>query len=70
MRFDYTHGKTPVYMVALHGELYSDYYYVHYYKDAKKLFDDIKNTEHSPATVSIFDIRKDIRKAFAKIDKA
>ena len=67
MRFDYTHGNRAKYIVSLYGWNVGDHYYCDSYKQAKRIFDDIKNREHEKGTtLSLSDIAKDIRKEFMK----
>lgn len=67
MKFNYTRGKEARYMVHVYAWNVNDMYYVHYYKDARRLYESIlTGTLESGTAVSIYDIKKDIRKAFYK----
>lgn len=69
MRFDYTKGQSAKYLVSVYYGMLEDHYYFHYYKDAKKLFEDLKSKKEDlgGASVSINDLEKDIRKDYARI---
>lgn len=68
MKFDYTHGKEAKYMVSAYCWSGSDQYYVESMTQAKKLFESLKQSnEGRDAVVSIYDLKKDIRKAFARV---
>ena len=67
MRFDRTSGKEARYMVTLYGWNVEDHYYCDSYKAAKKIFDGISHKDHEKGVaLSIYDMKKDIRKAFIK----
>lgn len=67
MKFDRTNGKNAVYIVTLYGETVADYYYYHYLKDAKNLFNRLKEGNHEKGTIiSIYDLINDTRKEFFK----
>lgn len=66
MVFDCTKGKEPVYLVMIHYWWGSDKNYFHYYKEAKEFFEKICPENHGGCSVSLYDLRKDIRKAFKK----
>ena len=67
MRFDRTNGKEARYMVTLYGWNIEDHYYCDSYKIAKKIFDEISHKYHEKGVaLSIYDMKKDIRKAFIK----
>ena len=63
MKFDYSKGKEPKYIVTLHGEMTSDRYYFHYYKDSKKMFDNIDETD-GYVSANIYDLKTDVRKDY------
>ena len=68
MKFDRTDGKQARYMVSIYRERTADQIYYHYYRPAKECFDRIKNGEQEKGnTISLYDINKDVRKAFAKL---
>ena len=68
MRFDYTQGKKAKYIVSVHSWNVSDHYYCNCYKQAKELFDKLReNKEFKGRTVSVYDLKNDIQKNFAKI---
>lgn len=70
MRFDYTHGLEAKYMVSVYGDTVCDHYYFHYYNAAKKMFNNIVadcGGGFYGYTISICDIKKDVRKDFARI---
>ncbi len=67
MRFDKTNGKEARYMVTLYGWNVEDHYYCDSYKAAKMIFDEISHKDHEKGVaLSIYDMKKDIRKAFIK----
>ena len=66
MKFDYTKGQEARYMVSIYRWNVDDHYYLHNYRDAKKLFDEIKQKEED-ASVSLWDLKKDIRKEYARV---
>ena len=66
MRFDYTKGKAPRYMVQVYRGFNNDQYYLHEYKEAKELYEKLKKEERKDTYISIYDTVKDIRKAFTK----
>ena len=67
MRFDRTNGKEVRYMVTLYGWNVEDHYCCDSYKTAKKIFDEISHKDHEKGVaLSIYDMKKDIRKAFIK----
>lgn len=66
MRFDHTRGKTAKYVVNLYAWNVEDHSYFHYYKEAKALFDRLKKKQDNGTTLSIYDLQKDERKAFAR----
>lgn len=68
MRFDYTKGKEAKYLVGIHGENFGDQYYFHYYKEAKAMFDKMKeNHRGSGVALNLYDMTNDVRKAFLKL---
>ena len=67
MRFDFTSGKKERYLVQVYYWKVEDKFYYHYYKDAKKKFNELTDEEFNEGTIiSIYDIEKDKRKAFFK----
>lgn len=67
MKFDFTHDKPANYVVSIYGWNNGDQLYYHYYKEAKQKFEEIKNKGLKMGTsLSIWDLKKDIRKAFIK----
>lgn len=67
MRFDRTNGKNARYMVNIYGNSVEDHYYYHYYKDADGMFNSLLRIPHEKGTIiSIYDLQKDIRKAFQR----
>lgn len=67
MKFDYTKGQTAKYMVNIYRWNTDDQYYVHYYREAKQLLEWAKKKEAEGTTISIYDIKNDIRKEYARI---
>lgn len=68
MMFFCTKGKPAVYLVSIYNWNVEDKTYFHYLKDAKAFFERAKHMPHENGTViSIYDIKKDIRKAFYKV---
>lgn len=67
MKFDMTGGKRAVYLVSLYGVGVEDFYYFHYYKDAKEMFNRLKGANHKKGTIiSVYDLIHDLRKDFAR----
>lgn len=67
MRFDYTKGEEAKYVVSLYNWNINDHLYYHTYKEAKEHFNKLKNGFFPEGTVvSIYDLKKDVRKAFKK----
>lgn len=70
MVFDYTHGQKAVYVVTVScGNCY-DRYYFHYLKNAKMLFESIKNHPSwysGRVCLRIYDIKHDVCKALAHL---
>lgn len=66
MRFDYTHGNEAKYMVSLYGWNVQDYYYYASYKDAKEAFKNIQSEGHKDVALSLWDLKKDVRKEYVK----
>lgn len=64
MRFDMTQGKSPRYMVSIYRWNVSDYYYFNTYREAKNLYDKVKDTEQG--IISLYDIKNDIRKEYTR----
>lgn len=67
MRFDYTKGQGAKYMVSIHRESGDDFYYFHYFKGAKELFDSAKTREAEGTSISLYDMKKDIRKEYVRV---
>lgn len=68
MKYDFTHGEEARYIVSVYGEKVQDQMYYHSYRRAKGLFDLLKKEPHEKGTViSIYDLRTDTRKDFAKV---
>lgn len=72
MKFDYTHGNEAKYMVSRYGWATQDQYYVDSMATAKKLFEALKGRNEWKSTssewksISIYDLKKDVRKAFVR----
>lgn len=64
MKIDRTGGKEARYMVSIYRWNVSDYYYFNSYREAKNLYDKIKDTEQG--IISLYDIKKDIRKEYTR----
>ena len=63
MRFDYTKGMTPKYMVSIHRWNGSDYNYFHYFREALDLFEKLKTRIHDDqTTIRLYDLDRDIVK--------
>lgn len=77
MRFDYTHGKEARYVVVLYSltGFSSDHYYFHEYRKAKEFFkqacetEQARETESTVEAISVYDMKRDIRKDFCRISK-
>lgn len=68
MRFDYTKGKKARYVVSLYGWNIEDHYYFNNYKEAGEMYKQLlkKHKDEVATCLGIYDLDKDIRKAFAK----
>ena len=67
MKFDFTKGKSPKYMVSIYGELIEDKIIYHYYRDAMSKFASIvAQGQPQGVAVSVYDMTKDVRKAYKK----
>lgn len=69
MRFDYAKGQPAKYIVNVYRWNSSDQYYVHYYREAKHLLESLKKQEAEGTTISVYDLKNDIRKDYARILK-
>ncbi len=67
MRFDYTKGKEAKYMVTLYSWNVNDRSFFHSFDEAKALFDRLKNSELKDALVSLWDVKKDVRKEYVRL---
>lgn len=67
MKFDYTKGEKAKYMVGVYRETVNDHYYVHSMAEAKKLFSNLAMKERKGVRISIYDMVKDVRKAFIQL---
>ena len=71
MKFDYTHGEPARYLVIITWWNGRDMYYFNTHKEAIKLYKSIQassNDYPKGAVISLYDIRKDVRKEFSRID--
>lgn len=66
MKIDRTEGLEAKWLVSINRWNVDDFYYFHYYKDAKTLFDDAVIKEKG-ATISIWDMKKDTRKDYTRV---
>lgn len=67
MTFDYTNGEKAKYMVSVYAWNVEDRYIYHTYKEAKAMFDKVSHSSLEEGTsVSLYDMIKDIKKAFYK----
>lgn len=66
MRFDYTDGKKAKYIVNHYNWNVEDHSYYHSYSEAKEAFERLKKVVQKGGVVSIYDMEKDVRKAFHK----
>ena len=67
MRFDCTKGQYAKYMVSIHRECGEDFCYFHTFKEAKDFFDRKKESEGAGTSISLWDIKKDIRKDYVRV---
>ena len=67
MKFDYTKGLKPKYLVSVHNWQVDDLYYFHYFKEAKNLFESITEENHKGFSVSLYDMDTDVKKMFKKL---
>ena len=67
MKFNHTKGRDARYVVSLYAWNVEDYHYFYYFREAKKLFDELCGQPQEKGTVvHITDISKDVRKEFKK----
>lgn len=66
MRLDYTKGNEAKYLVSIHDSRNDDFYYFANYRDAKTFFDKAKKSREKGAHLNLYDIKKDIRKEYAR----
>ena len=65
MRFDYTKGEEPLYMVSVYRWNINDQLIYHTYKDAKRHYDNLKNKGFEEGTsISLYNLKKDKRMHF------
>lgn len=68
MNFDYTHGEDAKYLVLVTAWNVVDRYYFHSYREAKGMFNRLLDGKYGGgAIISVYDMKKDVRKDFAKI---
>ena len=68
MKFYHTLGKEPKYMVQVYTEIWDDQYYFVEYRKAMDKFKELKGCAWGEGTsISLYDMRKDIRKEYEKI---
>jgi hypothetical protein len=70
MKFDFTKGKPARYLVGIYmPDGCYDHLYYHYYREAKRKLNDLKNSGHyeKGTHMSLLDMIKDERKEFITI---
>lgn len=68
MKFNYTKGRDPKYMVSLHRHDVDDFYYFHYFKEAKELFKKLRDGKQPKDTViNLWDVVHDVRKDYVRL---
>ena len=67
MKFDYTKGLKAKYLVSVHNWQVDDFYYFHYFKEAKTLFESITEEKYKGFSVSLYDMDTDVKKMFKKL---
>ena len=69
MTFDYTHGADEKYLVLVTAWNVVDRYYFHSYREAKAMFNRLLDSKCDKLIVSVYDLKKDIRKDFAMVTR-
>ena len=70
MKFDFTEGKSAIYMVSIYDHVgCHDQLYYHYYRDAEAKLKELSESGfyESGTVMSLYDIKKDVRKRFIRI---
>ena len=68
MRFDFTKGKEPRYLVQVYAEWGNDQFYYYYFKEAMEKFRKLKEKEWGIGTIiTVYDMVKDIRKEYVRV---
>lgn len=68
MNIDRTKGEEARYSVNVYWDWISfDRYYYHGYREAKKFYDQVVSTAEQGVTVSLYDLKKDVRKAYHRV---
>lgn len=67
MKFDYTNGDYAKYMVSVYRWNGEDFYYFHSFKEAREYFDRMKDKQEAGTTISLWDIKNDIRKDYVRL---
>ena len=72
MTWDKTGGLEARYTLNIYWETQFlpivDRYYYHYFKDAKKHFDKLVASDEHGYTANIYDLKRDVRKAYHKVE--
>lgn len=67
MKFDFTQGREPRYMVSIYRELVSDQLYYPDYWSAKRSFDiEVDKFQEKGTIISLYNLKTDERKAFKR----
>lgn len=71
MRFFHTHGKDAKYLISLYNWNLEDHHYYDTFAEARKAFNKFVDgdTLEKDTVVSMYDLKKDVRKAFVRVQK-
>lgn len=65
MNIDRTKGEEARYVVNVYWDCISfDRYYYHGYREAKKFYDNVVSDAEQGVTVTLYDLKNDVRKAY------
>ena len=67
MRFDFTKGQEAKYKVCIYREDGDDFCYFHTFKQAKVFFERQKIAEQAGTSISLWNMKDDIRKDYVRI---
>ena len=69
MNIDRTRGEEARYVVNIYWSdcITFDRYYYHGYREAKKFYDQVVASAEQGVTVTLYDLKKDVRKAYHRV---